>query len=60
MAIELQDDGKNVKLTGDDLEAYLKIRYPEFNLKPFVKYAIGEAYTHSLFHSDDEQDENGS
>ena len=56
MSIELQDDGKNVKLTGDDLEAYLKTRFPEFNLKPFVKYAIGEAETHSLLHSDDEQE----
>jgi len=38
------------------LEAYLKTRFPEFNLKPFVKYAIGEAETHSLLHSDDEQE----
>ena len=28
MAIER--DGNNIKLTGDDLEAYLKIRFPDY------------------------------
>ena len=41
MAIER--DGNNIKLTGADLEAYLKIRYPGCGLRyhKVVKFAIG-------------------